>query len=1004
MSTNNKKDIKMKYTPNQKISIGRSVRDGNSKNVSITLSELVDFIRVGREQTICVGETLNQTKTDDYTFKLCCDLDVAGGRKDVSDDEYVENIRAFVEQNKQKYQAIYLNTFHKILENGESEKKKQIKKFVIEKKKANMYFVLPAGICEVGHNDDTLKNYSGIVQIDIDAKHQDIKPRLHDIIKIVSDLPFVSLCCVSPSGFGVKALAHTNAKHKHQHLQAAQAVNKLLHVALAEHVSYFKNLGLNIIDECGGAISQPLFLPYDPSAYADLEGVEELHVDFVDFEDDDVVEKYQKVKLKKVNSFKTIDYKMSLAEDEQYARITKFFNRTKHADNIKSGSGYTLASVAVAMFANSNAFNLLVTQKWLADNNFPADDVDRARKIYDSYTQNFGSAVQSEILVPAAEETNTYHLSAGMYFNQLDLNKYEQQNVHFVAPTGSGKTHKLWAGKNVYVFPTTSLCSQFAAEHVGCAVFFGGQKTHIAACDATIIVSTYDSINKVVDYLSDDISNWGIVLDEVHHFVKSANKGYKYAALRKTLDCLHLFRCFKTLTATPIPNQISEFSAAETVIITKTDDFVKNYIKVVLDENQKTKEALLSLLLERQNPSVVFYNTTNEDDIASMRNLLRETGKEVVFLNSKTKETDEFENIIFNQQIDTSKIYVITSVLGEGVSITTEFDTVDIYFYNTSSLHPLEIEQISRRFRKVKTINAISIRSAVSYVDSAFYLSEIYSLAQKERETTSKICDDVIAKYSEVIKFSDFQKIQELKNLPIVDFVVDELLLENAVWNYTVNMFAQSPSAFAVALQQHYGWVIDSSYEVAEKSDDITAAVAAAAEKTDDATITRYKKYAASKVLATNCVLVDYKFDNALEQSKIVEKFVTQLKKVNKYQKFNDVEKFVKFVEDENLFTDRTLSEYVSYYEIESIENEELKARYEALREKLAEKVWTTAELVSVLTAELVVSKHQKKVFNSPHAATRFVKGLFYKNWSSTRTQHRVGGKQVEVVSWSFVR
>lgn len=136
----------------------------------------------------------------------------------------------------------------------------------MQKAKSSLPYFLPSGFCPLHRNNDTLQ-YNRCIQIDIDIKTKGgnvvakgIKERI-----ISAQLPFILLCCMSPSGYGVKLVVLTTNNDKEMHNEAQRQVIAYLSKYFEIDISWFDVLGL----------SQPCFLPNDPTAFvADMQTIE----------------------------------------------------------------------------------------------------------------------------------------------------------------------------------------------------------------------------------------------------------------------------------------------------------------------------------------------------------------------------------------------------------------------------------------------------------------------------------------------------------------------------------------------------------------------------------------------------------------------------------------------------------------------------------------------------------------------------------------------------------
>lgn len=676
---------------------------------------------------------------------------------------------------------------------------KTLKK-TINNLKASLPAITPSGIFGGARTNDGIGEYNGICQIDVDIKH--IRgAELAEVCKLaISKLPFVSVCAISPTGYGVKGLAHTSNRVVEHHGQAQIAVNKVIQETINSIVQCIATeLPMSkIVDDCGAAVSQPMYVPVDDKCFFNSNPVE---LDFI-YVAPVVVER----------TFAPSN--LSVSEEGQARMLARYVNKHMLVPGTNN-------STSLIGFANAMGIDRDVLADFMVRDCWANDDIDRIDYIYRKYASQFGSkggeiqldaplSAVEQLVDAGANRTEIVMVAGQRLSDALDTNSIVR-NTHIIAPTGSGKSHLEFSGKQVWVFPTTSLCAQFWHKRgqLGRTVFGGGLNPD---GDAGFIITTYDSCSKAMKGLN--VSEYTMVLDEVHHYVVSSSKGYKLDALRSTLPMITCAKKVITLTATPFANNISEFRGFDVVNVVGPESFSRNVCLIKSAESRRAD--VVRAIKDRGNFSMIFLQTTDRAVIHSWEKSLNAVGKEVAFLNSKTKDEEDFKSVI-DGVVDLDKVYIATSVIAEGVSVDeTEIDVVDVYFVGAQ--HPYLIEQVSRRFRKINKLNVLLLTNddegvEEEVVDKSVAQIEISSM--KRREHYYKVYQKVIDDYEHSgYKLSDvafevmgiYEVVEPLSKTS--EWFIDELFVENKVFRDECSNYAGNIECVIEALATKYKYEI----------------------------------------------------------------------------------------------------------------------------------------------------------------------------------------------------
>lgn len=657
--------------------------------------------------------------------------------------------------------------------------------------KGALPYITAAGVFSE-RNNAGLTAYSGVVQLDIDIKHPDGLNLIADIKRIVASQPYVSIAFVSPSGYGVKALAHTTNTNPEHHSDAVKQLCEVIEDAIYDVISSVEDkVKGKIVDDCAKALSQPCYLSYDPDVYYNPEHTQ---WEYVYVEPEIVV--------------KPIVARTGIVEARSDSHQEKILTRYINRNMLVPG---TQNSTKLIGFANSVGIEREVLRDFMLSDTWAYDDIARIDYFYDKYSDQWGSMAGERIVeapVPVVMEVmnqdtsrKTITLAKGQYLSDVIDGRALTKNTNIIAPTGSGKTHLVFDGPQVWCFPTTALCYQFWVKHQTARTVWGDAPNIDG--DANFIITTYDSCAKALHDI--DITKYTLVLDEFHNYTVSSAPGYKLKALRSTLPFVLIAKKVITLTATPFYHEISEFQGFDTIEVKNAESFTRQ-VQLLKSEESRRNDVIRSIA-KRANFSLIFLQTTDKQILDSWEHGLNDIGYEVVFINSTTKDDDCFVEIISNSSIRSNCVYISTSVIAEGVSITTELDVVDVYIMGAQ--HPYIIEQMARRFRKINTLNVFLLTNSEEGDSDIKTLAQVEVIGMSYREELKSAAQRMVEQYEESgIKMEDFN----ITGFPIYadgdSWCVDELLIEYQTFRKVCDMFFGNIKLTLESLVSEYGYVI----------------------------------------------------------------------------------------------------------------------------------------------------------------------------------------------------
>lgn len=299
-------------------------------------------------------------------------------------------------------------------------------------------------------------------------------------------------------------------------------------------------------------------------------------------------------------------------------------------------------------------------------------------------------------------ETHTLKRSKGEYISSLNLSTDE--NITVWGDTGQGKTH--WVCNHVNEHRILLVPVQLLLEGIDMkydtSVYYEHKK-NVNEGDKLIICSysSFPNLVKVMEKWSFSFDRYKLFMDEHHNLAAAAAKGYRNHELNNILDNAHRFKNFITLTGTLFPLFHPVIQSMKIVRVKWDKTPIKKLTPVVYSD----KNFAISKRLSKDKKNLIFLQSKNDHGkLGELIEYLKLDGhKGISYINSSTKNTDDFSNIIEKELMKKgTQTLIATSVMVEGVTLL-DADVATVHFVS----HPndLIMEQFMNRLRTVFTKN-----------------------------------------------------------------------------------------------------------------------------------------------------------------------------------------------------------------------------------------------------------------------------------------------------------
>ncbi len=461
------------------------------------------------------------------------------------------------------------------------------------------------------------------------------------------------------------------------------------------------------------------------------------------------------------------------------------------------------------------------------------------------------NAVQSALATKDESNNQFATLSKGMKLSDvqnLDLS----YSSWLISSTGSGKSYfvaNCVEGKRIIAVPTTGLADEFESKY-GASKYYEGNKE---ITNYEFIVVTYDSIKSLVSKI--DISQYKLFVDECHNFVSSSSKGFRWNAMTYLRDIVKYAKTFHLMTATYLYVQDPMFNIP-VIHISSESSIVKHATIAYYEDINATVKAIVDENYNAGNLCAILLNDTNKD--GALGRMIAAIGTGVVSINSKTKNSDDYKNIVVDGVVDdNTRALITTTILKEGNSITAHKKNVTVMICGV--FHPIEIEQYCARFRNAESVTVVLMRrnddfTTVCSEDSLYNITQsvvnddldeysaylegqeyerlntiseesvpvfdIKSVYNRRFNTATLNMNDFISNYS-IAEYPSYVKTNE-RHFRITEsgFQIDHLLIANEVFEHEKS-YAYKNNEYFCNMLSVYGWITLPNYILTNELDEV---------------------------------------------------------------------------------------------------------------------------------------------------------------------------------------
>lgn len=654
----------------------------------------------------------------------------------------------------------------------------------IRKLKTKLPYFTFSGFQEQGRNKNSIE-YNGCVQIDIDIKSANGESLALQVKECFKNHSYISLCGISPSKHGVKALVFTDNTDKDKHKAVTNFIYTLLlqDCSLLETISKEENIPLeSLLDFL--PITQPCFSFYDKDVHyvKDIEvlNVGFLHSDYtlelspynskqsqVFISDSEKYDTYSliqeagfnaskerdkiralekqknlpKQKTDKSNKNSGIELSPIIKEGKEHIdyigreisiRATK--SAKLQVDKFNSGAHRSIKVFKYASKCNRFGVSLDVAREQVLgfiDWNLESRHIEKVRECYELYSSQFGEnkyRLFDKYELPKPEQIIKEGEKLSSVFDTIDLGK----NAMFCSPTGSGKTYcivKKLSAPRILVLPSRGLVESIASDYPEerPSLFYEDAKD---IHNDKLIAVTYHSFKNLCEQI--DIGDYLVFVDEAHN--TTASISWLSEELSQVVELLPRAKGYYLFTATPLISTHPAISSLGVINI-EEEKPVKKKFRYLRYKGSRDK-AILKRVAKNKAKGVqtfILFNNKNEST-GQLGSLLATLKKyKVVCLNADKKAEESYKEVIVRGDASKYDVVISTTVLKEGNSITKH--APEVQFLIVGFFHPCEIEQFSARARGVKHRDVLLLKSDKSEEKESSFLSltEVKRINERER-------------------------------------------------------------------------------------------------------------------------------------------------------------------------------------------------------------------------------------------------------------------------------
>ena len=293
--------------------------------------------------------------------------------------------------------------------------------------------------------------------------------------------------------------------------------------------------------------------------------------------------------------------------------------------------------------------------------------------------------------------------------------------------------------KRIVLLPIVAAIETLSEKYPHADVYYGKKKK--VNPNSKLILCTYDSFFGLCDYMENnpdmDTKDYVVYLDEYHTMVTNSSYAFKGHLLNEVVNNLHKFARVVAMTATLLPHLHKFFNDAQIIRVRKPRTEVSYTVEYTDNRYVSVEKNLI-----RGKLNVIYLqNKDKAGRLGKLLSYLRMKGwYKVGYINSQTKNTPLYKDLVSTEYVDTDKYDVIicTSAIIEALNIKNE-DVGSLQFM--SNEHPALMEQLYSRFRVVKPSKVVVYMGAKHY---GMEYSQFTSLMAQKR--TIKVYDALVRK------------------------------------------------------------------------------------------------------------------------------------------------------------------------------------------------------------------------------------------------------------------
>jgi len=660
----------------------------------------------------------------------------------------------------------------------------------------------------------TLTN--GRIMLDLDKiKNPALLQRMMEYFR---NDPHVILCCLSPSGKGIKVLYHTDVTDP--------AIYPSAYKMLCAQVAGVENFG-DFVDWKTSNLSRGHFIVSDPNIYVNpdaeqlkLQELAKVNQHGYSLSQNGIISSSKRYVADSTATNSIISYPSKGSMIYSLTVLDAIYDYYKKNDlkvcneyDEWMNHGYAIHSTInwddqlaeqyfrnFSMLAPDGVFNETLFNKtlksirkhnhhkmtlgtiiWYAvKRGFPME--------YELEDQNLSGFCERRRKVRITENPLEKHYKINNFLTDIQLDT--SSNLHLIAATGSGKNHYFLnkaEGKRVLLVPTVDIVKQmwesFSGEDAASFVYEGLQVTG----KEDVIVGTYDSIFKLNRYL--DTSQYALWIDEVQNFFTSTALNYRNKVMGEILNSLPLYKNVVAMTGTDVPNEyLFPTNEGFSKIVVEQENPKEKQLTLV-QTNDKLASIYSRLVHEKLN--IILYN--DKEKGTELAAVLRVKGYKTQLFNADTKSEEDHRDIVTSREVKQSvDVLIVTDIYKEGLSFLNR-DVAGVHLLGWVS--HLDIEQVHSRTRSANPPIYYYIKSDKTFAYHYYSLNKVLGERLEEANVVAEQLENVaparyndgytpIAEEMEALRFHNpSSTLQYIDKTDDNGYRVNKPLIFNSVYN-----------------------------------------------------------------------------------------------------------------------------------------------------------------------------------------------------------------------------